>query len=68
VIFDTDVLNYAQRGSTGAANVIDRVDERYVSVQTIMELLQGARARPICEQSNGFWRNYVLQLCPSLRG
>jgi hypothetical protein len=43
VVFDTDVLIYAQRGSHKAAAVIDKAPERFVSVQTLMELLQGAR-------------------------
>jgi predicted nucleic acid-binding protein len=43
VIFDTDVLIYAQRGARRAALAIDAVAERFVSVQSLMELLQGAR-------------------------
>jgi predicted nucleic acid-binding protein len=43
VIFDTDVLIYAQRGVRRAALAIDAADERLVSVQSLMELLQGAR-------------------------
>ncbi len=43
MIFDTDVLIYAQRGTRRAALAIDAADERFVSVQSLMELLQGAR-------------------------
>jgi predicted nucleic acid-binding protein len=43
VIFDTDVLIYAQRGVRRAALAIDSATERLVSVQSLMELLQGAR-------------------------
>jgi predicted nucleic acid-binding protein len=43
VIFDTDVLIYAQRGARRAALAIDSATERFVSVQSLMELLQGAR-------------------------
>jgi len=43
VIFDTDVLIYAQRGARRAALAIDAADERFVSIQSLMELLQGAR-------------------------
>jgi predicted nucleic acid-binding protein len=43
VIFDTDVLIYAQRGARRAAFAIDSASERLVSVQSLMELLQGAR-------------------------
>jgi len=43
VIFDTDVLIYAQRGSLKAARAIDGATDRKLSVQSVMELLQGAR-------------------------
>jgi predicted nucleic acid-binding protein len=43
VVFDTDVLIHAQRGSRRAAAVIDSAKGRFVSVQSLMELLQGAR-------------------------
>jgi predicted nucleic acid-binding protein len=43
VIFDTDVLIYAQRGVRRAAVAIDAAAERFVSIQSLMELLQGAR-------------------------
>jgi predicted nucleic acid-binding protein len=43
VIFDTDVLIHAQRGKRRAALAIDSAGERFVSIQTLMELLQGAR-------------------------
>lgn len=43
MIFDTDVLIYAQRGARQAALAIDSATERFVSIQSLMELLQGAR-------------------------
>jgi hypothetical protein len=43
VLFDTDVLIYAQRGSRRAALAIDNAAGRLVSVQSLMELVQGAR-------------------------
>jgi predicted nucleic acid-binding protein len=43
VIFDTDVLIHAQRGSRQAALAIDSAEDRCVSVLSLMELLQGAR-------------------------
>jgi len=43
MIFDTDVLIYAQRGARRAALAIDSATERFVSIQSLMELLQGAR-------------------------
>jgi predicted nucleic acid-binding protein len=43
VIFDTDVLIHAQRGSRRAAAAINGSIDRFLSVQSLMELLQGAR-------------------------
>lgn len=43
MLFDTDVLIYAQRGSRRAALAIDNAARRLVSVQSLMELVQGAR-------------------------
>jgi predicted nucleic acid-binding protein len=43
MIFDTDVLIYAQRGVRRAALAIDSATERFISIQSLMELLQGAR-------------------------
>ena len=43
MLFDTDVLIYAQRGSRRAALAIDNAARRPISVQSLMELVQGAR-------------------------
>ena len=43
MIFDTDVLIWAMRGSAKAANVIDDDGKRFISAVTYMELMQVAR-------------------------
>lgn len=42
MIFDTDIFIWVQRGNSKAAALIDGAKDRYLSVQTYMELLQCA--------------------------
>ena len=43
MLFDTDVLIWALRGSEKAARMIDGDDDRFISAVSYMELMQGAR-------------------------
>ncbi len=43
MIFDTDILIWVQRGNEKAARLIEEDEDRYLSIQRFMELLQGAR-------------------------
>lgn len=42
MIFDTDVLIFAQKGNMKAARLINETEDRKISIITYMELLQGA--------------------------
>ena len=43
MLFDTDILIWVQRGNQDAAMSIDAQRERFVSIQSYMELLQCAK-------------------------
>lgn len=43
MIFDTDIFIWAQRGNEKSVKLMEKSDERYLSVQTRMELFQCAK-------------------------
>ncbi len=43
MIFDTDIFIWAQRGNEKAAKLFEKEEEKYLSIQTYMELLQHAK-------------------------
>lgn len=45
MIFDTDVLIWLERGNEKALKAVETQAERHLSVQSYMELLQGARSK-----------------------
>ena len=45
MLFDTDVLIWALRGSKKAAKEIDNDENRFISAVNYMELMQGARSK-----------------------
>jgi predicted nucleic acid-binding protein len=64
VIFDTDIFIYIQRGNVKAAALLDRTSEKYLSVQSYMELMQGARNKQEQDQTKLFLRNYNCKVLP----
>ena len=59
MLFDTDVLIWAMRGSVKAANVIDDDGSRFISAVTYMELMQGARNK----REQTLVKNFLKALC-----
>lgn len=42
-MYDTDILIWVQRGNKKAARLIEKDQDKYLSIQSFMELLQGAK-------------------------
>ena len=64
MLFDTDVFIWVQRGNTKAAKLIDTTEERYISTQTYMELLEGARDKTQLRQNKDFFKSLEFTVLP----
>lgn len=64
MLFDTDVLIWAFRGNTNAQIVIDNDENRFVSVVTYMELIQGARNKQEQKMIKNFLSALNFQTLP----
>ena len=64
MIFDTDILIWIQRGNEKAAILVDRSADRYLSILSYMELLQGADNNKQHYVIKEFLRLYGFQMLP----
>jgi predicted nucleic acid-binding protein len=64
MLFDTDVLIWVQRGNLKAARLIDTTDDRCLSVQTYMELLQCAHDKRQQRVVKKFLSDYGFVMLP----
>ena len=64
MIFDTDLFIWVQRGDERAAALMDNSSERYVSLITYMELLQGAKDKAQLKLNQSFLRAMRFQTLP----
>ena len=64
MIFDTDIFIWIQRGNIKAARLIEREQERLISVQTYMELLQGAENKQQHEYTKQFLQDFGFRTLP----
>ena len=64
MIFDTDVMIWAERGNEKAIETIGDAAERAISVYTYMELLQGCRNSAECQTIKEFLSEAVFQVLP----
>ena len=64
MIFDTDILIWVQRGSDKAAKLIEKNEDRYLSIQSYMELLQGAKNKTHHKYVKDFISEYEFSILP----
>jgi len=64
MLFDTDVLIFVQRGHINAAKMIDAEIHRQISMQTYMELLQGAKNKQQHSITRQFLRDFAFTILP----
>jgi predicted nucleic acid-binding protein len=64
MIFDTDIFIWVQRGNSKAAALIDGAKDRYLSVQTYMELLQCATDKQQQRLVKRFISNFNFSVLP----
>lgn len=64
MLFDTDIFIWAQRGNNKAAKIIEAADQRYLSIQTYMELLQGAKNKAQHKYIKDFLLEYNFLTLP----
>ena len=64
MIFDTDILIWLMRGNGKAAKLVDHSLQRYISILTRMELLQGAINKVHLSQVESFISEYDFVVLP----
>ena len=64
MIFDTDIFIWIQRGNTKAARLVEEEEERLLSLQTYLELLQGATSRRHHEHVKSFLKDFGFVMLP----
>ena len=64
MIFDTDIFIWVQRGNENAARLIDKTEDRYLSIQSYMELLQGAKNKLQHKSVKDFISDFGFSVLP----
>ena len=64
MIFDTDLFIWIQRGNSKAARLAEQEEERLLSLQTYLELLQGAQNQQQHESTKSFLKTFGFATLP----
>ncbi len=64
MIYDTDILIWVQRGNEKAAKLIEKDEDKYLSIQSYMELLQGAKNKTHHKYVKDFISEFEFSILP----
>ncbi|VAW14001.1 PIN domain protein [hydrothermal vent metagenome] len=64
MIYDTDILIWVQRGNEKAAKLIEKDNDKYLSIQSYMELLQGAKNKTHHKYVKDFINEFEFSILP----
>jgi len=64
MLFDTDIFIWIQKGNIKAARLIEKEDERLLSVQSYMELLQCAQNKKQHDYTKSFLKDFGFGVIP----
>jgi predicted nucleic acid-binding protein len=64
MLYDTDILIWVQRGNKKAARLIDKDEDRYLSIQGYMELLQGEKIKTHLKYVKDFINEFEFSILP----
>ena len=64
MIFDTDIFIWIQRGNEKAASLVEKTEDKCLSIQSYMELLQCARNKRQHKYVKDFISSYNFKVLP----
>jgi len=64
MIFDTDIFIWVERGNKKAAMLMEKTEERFLSIQTYMELLQCAKNKTQHKYVKDFLNSFGFIVLP----
>lgn len=64
MIFDTDIFIWVERGNEKAAKLMEKEEEKFLSIQTYMELLQCAKNKTQHKQVKDFLSSFGFIVLP----
>jgi len=64
MLYDTDILIWVQRGNSKAAKLIEEDEDKFLSIQSYMELLQGAKNKLHHKYVKDFISDFSFAILP----